>query len=321
MLLPLQLARRVLEIEAEAVQSLIDRLNDGFSRAVEMLHGCKGRVVTTGVGKSGYICQKIASTLSSTGTPAFFLHPTEAIHGDLGMLVSSDIVLVVSNSGETEEVVRLLPLIKRLGVKLISLCGSLDSTLARASDIVIDVSVKTEGCPLGLAPTASTTAALAMGDALAMALLDARGFTVEDFAARHPGGHLGKKLLRVKDLMHTGDELPRVYATTPMYEAIVEMSRKGFGATAVVDGQNKLIGIISDGDLRRLMQRLKDEALKVTAADAMTRTPITIARDELATKALNIMEERHITSLLIVDEEGKLEGLLHLHDLWRTQLF
>jgi arabinose-5-phosphate isomerase len=316
----IDLARKVLEVEAEAIRELLDRLNQDFERAVDIVYRCQGRVVTTGMGKSGIICQKIAATLSSSGTASYFLHPAEATHGDLGRLRGDDVVLALSNSGETEEIVCLLPLIKRLGIPLISLCGNLSSTLARASDVVLDVGIRAEACPLNLVPTASTTAALAMGDALAMALLVRRGFTQEEFAAIHPGGRLGRKLLRVRDLMHTGSQLPRVSPKTRMDEAILEMSRKGFGITTVVDEQNRLLGIITDGDLRRLMQRAGDQALAVIAAEVMTPNPRVIDRDEFATAALRIMEQYHITSLLIVDSEHRLEGLLHLHDLWRTEM-
>lgn len=316
----LELARRVLEVEAEAVRELGERLGQSFVDAVELLFCCRGRVVTMGIGKSGIICQKVSATLSSTGTPSLFIHPAEAIHGDIGMLAKGDVVLAISNSGETEELIRLLDFVKRVEIPLISFVGKLDSTLARASDVAINVGIKTEACPLGLAPTASTTAALAMGDALAMALLEKRGFGAEDFAELHPGGKLGLKLRRVGDLMHTGEQIPLVHGATPMSDAIIEMSRKGFGVTSVVDETGALIGVISDGDLRRLMQREGEKALATLARDAMTPHPRTIARDELATKALAIMERNHITSLLIVDGENRVEGLLHLHDLWRTQL-
>jgi arabinose-5-phosphate isomerase len=316
----IELARKVLEIEAEAISELLDRLNHDFERAVEIIYDCQGRVVTTGMGKSGIICQKIAATLSSSGTSSYFLHPAEATHGDLGRLRSNDVVLAISNSGETEELVRLLPLIKRLGAPLISLCGNINSTLARAADVVLDVGIRAEACPLGLVPTASTTAALAMGDALAMALLVKRGFTQEDFAAIHPGGQLGWRLLRVRDLMHTGSQLPHVLPQARMSDVILEMTRKGFGVTTVVDEENHLLGIITDGDLRRLIQRAGDHALAVTAIEAMTANPRLIDRDEFATAALRIMEQHHITSLLIVDKDNRLEGLLHLHDLWRTEM-
>lgn len=316
----LGLARRVLEVEAEAVRELGERLGQSFVDAVELLFRCQGRVVTMGIGKSGIICQKVAATLSSTGTPSLFLHPAEAIHGDIGMLAKGDVVLAISNSGETEELIRLLDFIKRVEIPLVSFVGKIDSTLARASDVAIDVGIKAEACPLGLAPTASTTAALAMGDALAMALLEKRGFGEEDFAVLHPGGRLGLKLLRVRDLMHTGQQIPMIDGSTPMSDALIEMSRKGFGVTSVVDENRKLIGIISDGDLRRLVQREGERSLSVLACDAMTANPRTIGRDELATKALAILERNHITSLLVVDSDHRPEGLLHLHDLWRTQL-
>ena len=317
----LDTARRVLEIEAKTLNELVDRLDQNFVRAVEILFACRGRVVVAGMGKSGLIGQKISATLSSTGTPSFFLHPSEALHGDLGRLVRHDVLLALSYSGETAEILQLLDTVKRLAIPLISLTGNLKSTLAQAGDAVIDVGIREEACPLGLAPTASTTAMLAMGDALAMALLEERGFDEADYAALHPGGEIGVKLRRVESVMHTGDQLPRVLPNTPMPEVIYEMSKKGLGHTAVTAGSNHLLGIISDGDLRRLFQREGNRALDLKAADAMTRNPVTIARHELATKALNLMEARKITSLLVVDAEGKLEGVVHIHDLWTTQMF
>jgi len=316
----LDTARRVLEIEAKTLNELVDRLDQNFVRAVEILFACRGRVVVAGMGKSGLIGQKISATLSSTGTPSFFLHPSEALHGDLGRLVRHDVLLALSYSGETAEILQLLDTVKRLAIPLISLTGNLKSTLAQAGDAVIDVGIREEACPLGLAPTASTTAMLAMGDALAMALLEERGFDEADYAALHPGGEIGVKLRRVESVMHTGDQLPRVLPNTPMPEVIYEMSKKGLGHTTVTAGSNHLLGIISDGDLRRLFQREGNRALDLKAADAMTRNPVTIARHELATKALNLMEARKITSLLVVDAEGKLEGVVHIHDLWTTQM-
>jgi arabinose-5-phosphate isomerase len=311
----------VLEVEARAVSDLVDRLDGSFEDAVRIIAECGGRVVTSGIGKSGIIAQKIAATLSSTGTPSLFLHPAEAIHGDIGMLIAGDVMIALSNSGETEELVRLLPVVKRLGVTLVSMVGRTASTLARESDVVLDVSIREEACPLGLAPTASTTAALAMGDALAMALVERRGFSAEQFAERHPGGHLGKKLLRVADLMHTGDRLPVVTVDTTVEEAIIVMTSKGFGTTSVVDAAGRLVGIITDGDLRRLLERRRTGALDARAAEAMTPNPRTIDRDALATAALDRMERHHITSLLVLDAERRPEGILHLHDLWRTELF
>ena len=317
----LETARKVLEIEARALGELVHRLDAGFVRAVEILLACQGRVVVTGMGKSGIVGQKISATLSSTGTPSFFLHPAEALHGDLGRLVRHDVLVALSYSGETEELLRLLDTVKRLGIPLISLTGSLQSTLAQASDVVIDVGIREEACPLGLAPTASTTAMLAMGDALAMALLERRGFNEEDYAALHPGGELGVKLRRVENVMHTGEQVPRVLPETPMPGVIYEMSKKGLGHTAVVDSSNRLLGVVSDGDLRRFLEREGNRALSLTAADCMTRSPVTIGRSELATKALNLMETRKITSLLVVDSAGALEGVVHIHDLWATQMF
>ena len=314
-------ARLVLDAEARAIRELIDRLDDSFERAVELVARSGGRVITSGIGKSGIICQKIASTLTSTGTPSIFMHPVEAIHGDLGMLVAGDVVVVVSNSGETEEIMRLVPYLKRLGAPLVAMVGRPGSSLAREADVVIDVSIREEACPLGLAPTCSTTAALAMGDALAMALIERRGFSAEQFAERHPGGNLGKRFLRVRDLMHAGERVPVVFEDAALADAIFEMTSKGFGATSVVDPDGRLSGIVTDGDLRRLLERRGREALGVTAADAMTPAPRTIDAEELAASALETMERHHITSLLIVDAEHRPVGILHLHDLWRTQLF
>jgi arabinose-5-phosphate isomerase len=313
-------AKKVLRIEAEAISDLIERIDDRFERAVELLYACRGRAVVTGMGKSGIICRKIAATLNSIGTPAVFLHPADAIHGDLGMIVAGDVVLALSNSGETAELIRLLEALKRLGISLISMVGQPDSTLARYSDVVLDVSIKQEACPLGLAPTASTTAALAMGDALAMALSQRRGFKEEDFANLHPGGKLGKRLMRVENLMHTGKELPSVSLLTPMRDVIHEISRKGLGVTAVVENDGKIAGIITDGDLRRLFGR-DENALQKTAGDCMHTHPALIHRDALAAAALQVMEERRITCLLVASSEGQLEGLLHLHSLWRIDMF
>ncbi len=315
--------RRVLRIEADAILALISRLDDpsvssGFVRAVEILHDCRGRVALTGMGKSGSVAQKIASTLASTGTPAFFLHPAEGGHGDLGMLVRGDVVLAVSNSGETDELIELLPAIKRLGLKLIALVGDPSSTLARQSDVAIDVSVAEEACRMVFAPTASTTAALAMGDALAVALLEERGFTEEDFAILHPAGSLGRRLLwRVLDLMHVGEQLPVVSQEALMREAVAEISQKKFGMTAVVDGAGRLTGIITDGDLRRALQKGVD-LLHRRVKECMTAGPKTIDREALAAKALEMMERHAITSLLIVDVEGRPEGVIHLHDLLKA---
>ncbi len=317
----LETARKVLEIEAKTLNDLIARLDEKFMRAVDLLISCRGRVVVAGMGKSGLVGQKISATLSSTGTPSFFLHPAEALHGDLGRLVRQDVLLALSYSGETEELLRLLDTVKRLDIPLISLVGNCASTLAQASDAVIDVGVHQEACPLGLAPTASTTAMLAMGDALAMAVLEKRGFNEEDYAALHPGGGLGVRLRRVEHVMHTDEQMPTVGPDAPMPGVIYEMSRKGLGHTAVVAKGGRLLGIISDGDLRRVLEKEGNRALSLTAQDCMTPSPVTIHRKELATKALGLMESRKITSLLVVDAAGKLEGVVHIHDLWTTQMF
>ncbi len=317
----LETARKVLEIEAKALSELVERLDASFERAADILLDCRGRVVVTGMGKSGIVGQKISATLSSTGTPSFFLHPAEALHGDLGRLVRKDAVLALSYSGETEELLRLLETIKRLALPLITLTGGLSSTLAQASEVVIDVGIRQEACPLGLAPTASTTAMLAMGDALAMALLEKRGFKEDDYAALHPGGGLGVRLKRVENVMHTGAQMPRVAPQTPVSDVIYEVSKKGLGHAAVTGEDERLVGFISDGDLRRFFQREGNRALSLTAADCMTRSPVTISRKELATRALNLMESRKITSLPVVDEAGRLEGVVHIHDLWTTQMF
>jgi arabinose-5-phosphate isomerase len=313
-------AKRVLEVEAAAILGLIPHLDQSFVDAVELIAVCRGRVVTMGVGKSGIICKKISATLASTGTPSFFMHPTEAIHGDLGMLVAGDVVLAISNSGETEELVRLLPSIKRLGVEIIAITGKPSSTLARAADHHLSAAISEEACPLGLAPTASTTATLALGDALAMALLVRRGFKEEDFGYLHPGGKLGKRFLRVRELMHRGDDVPMVRENAVLREYVYEMSRKGFGITAVVDDEGQLQGVISDGDIRRMLEH-EDDVIRRTAGESMKRSPITIGGHELASAALQIMEERKITSLFIVDETGRVEGIIHIHDLWGLQLF
>lgn len=317
----LETARKVLEIEAQTLREMVARLDEGFVRAVDLLIGCQGRVVVAGMGKSGLVGQKISATLSSTGTPSFFLHPAEAIHGDLGRLVRQDVLVALSYSGETEELLRLLDTVKRLDIPLISLVGNRASTLAQASDVVIDVGVHQEACPLGLAPTASTTAMLAMGDALAMAVLEKRGFNEEDYAALHPGGGLGVRLRRVENVMHTGEQAPTVGPDAPMPDVIYEMSRKGLGHTAVVTKEARLLGIISDGDLRRVLEKEGSRALSLTARDCMTPSPVTIPPKELATKALSLMENRKITSLLVVDAAGKLVGVVHIHDLWTTQMF
>jgi len=313
-------ARRVLEVESAAILGLIEHLDRNFVDVVELINSSNGRVVTMGLGKSGIICKKISATLASTGTPSFFLHPAEAIHGDLGMIVRGDVVLAISNSGETEELVRLLPSIKRIGAEIVAMTGNPSSTLARTADYHLSAAISREACPLGLAPTASTTATLALGDALAMALLLRKGFKEEDFAFLHPGGKLGKRFLRVHDLMHSGDQVPMVSVDTSMHDVIYEMSKKGFGIAAVVNAHRVLEGVVSDGDLRRLLQK-DEQILKKTAADCMKRNPVTIDGSELASAALQIMEQRKITSLFITDGDGRVEGIIHLHDLWGLELF
>jgi len=317
--LDMGLARKVLQTEAAAILALVDRLDGTFERAVTLLLECRGRVIVTGIGKSGIICQKIAATFSSTGTPAHFLHPAEAVHGDLGVLQSDDVVLALSYSGETEELLRLLETIKRLGARMIAITGDCRSSLGKAADVTLDCRVSEEACPLNLVPTASTTAALALGDALAMTLLVAKGFKQEDFASLHPGGKLGKTLMRVEQLMYGGDQRPVVRVDTPMPEIIYEMSSKGLGMSCVVDDARHLLGIITDGDLRRHMSN-GTNILSRHAADVMTRRPVTIAPDMLATQALHVLEQRKITSLVVVDVANVVQGVVHLHDLWRTQM-
>jgi arabinose-5-phosphate isomerase len=355
----------VVRIEAEALRALADRIGGpmalAFQRAVDLMFSCAGRVVVTGMGKSGLIARKIAATLSSTGTPALYLHPVEALHGDLGMVVRGDVVLALSASGETEEILALLATVKRLQVPLITMTGdeiwggasdgavaetksggtskttskatskttstapgksarsTRTSTLAAAADVALDCSIAEEACSLGLAPTASTTTMLALGDALAVTLSEKRGFKEEDFANLHPGGKLGKKLARVEALMHSGDALPRVSPKTKMPDVIYEMSRKKLGVTAVVEG-GRLVGVVSDGDLRRLLEKRGKDVLDLTAGEAMTRDPKTIRPEEFAATALAVMEKKKITSLMVVDEGGKLYGIVHLHDLWSTEL-
>jgi arabinose-5-phosphate isomerase len=314
----LDLARRVLRTEASAILSLVDRVDAEFDRAVQLLFDCRGRVVVTGMGKSGIICRKIAATLSSTGTAAFFLHPAEAIHGDLGALRDDDVVLAMSYSGETDELIRLLESLRRIGAKLVVLTGNPLSTLARAADVTLNCGIAEEACPINLAPTASTTAALALGDALAMALSVRKGFREEDFASLHPGGKLGRRLMRVEHAMHAGADAPIVRTTTLMPEVFHEMSSKRLGMTCVVDDDGRLMGVFTDGDLRRLMGREAD-VLGLAAGQVMNRRPITIDRQLLAVEALRIMETRKITSIVVVDGSGRVEGVVHLHDLWRTQ--
>lgn len=315
----LKRARSVLDTEAQGILSLVERLDENFVKAVELLHRCKGKVVVTGLGKSGLIGRKIAATLSSTGTPSFFLHASEGIHGDLGMIMKGDVVLAVSNSGETDELLKLLPILKRLDVKLILMTGNAKSTLSRAADVILNAAVKQEACPMGLSPTASTTAALALGDALAVTLLEMKGFKEEDFALLHPGGALGKKLLlRVEDLMHRNKEVPVVHEDTPMKETLLEITSKRLGVTAVVDGQGNLVGVITDGDLRRALESQKD-IFRLKAKDLMTRNPKTIPADALAARAVTVMEEHSITSLFILEDGGrKPSGVVHLHDLLKA---
>jgi len=313
-------ARKVLEIEAHAILGLVPRVGESYDRAVEILHGCAGRVVVSGMGKSGLIGQKISATLSSTGTPSLCLHPAEATHGDLGRIVKGDVLLAISYSGETEEMLALIPWMRRLGSPVVAMTGNPLSALAHAADVNLDVSIAKEACPFGLAPTASTTAALAMGDALAMGLLERRGFTIEDFAVLHPGGRIGKKLVRVEDVMQAGDLAPRVRPDAPMREVLFEMTKKRLGMTTVVDAAGTLLGMISDGDLRRHMERDGYALLDQTAGQCMTSGPLTVRRRDLATAALAVMEDRKITSLPVVDAAGVVEGVVHLHDLWKTEM-
>jgi len=323
-------AASVVRIEAEALQRLAARLEGpmsaGLERALDLLQSCTGRVVVTGMGKSGLIARKIAATLSSTGTPALFLHPAEALHGDLGMVTRGDLVVALSASGETAEILELLPTIKRLGVPLISFTGDQLfppngnlSTLAQAADVALDCSIDKEACVLGLAPTASTTTMLALGDAMAVALSQRRGFREEDFADLHPGGKLGKRLARIGTLMHTGSEIPRVSAATRMADVIFEMSSKKLGVTTVCEG-DRLVGIISDGDLRRLLEHRGKDVLDLTAGECMTRNPRTVSADTFAAQALDLMEQKKITSLVVVGPDDHIEGIVHLHDLWGTEL-
>ncbi len=314
----LELARQVLSIEAKAIEALIVRLDQSFPRAVELILQARGRVVVSGMGKSGHVARKIASTMASTGTPAFFVHPGEASHGDLGMITAHDVLIALSNSGESPELLAIVPTVKRRGAKVIAVTGNPKSSLAREADIHLDAGVEQEACPLGLAPTASTTAALALGDALAIALLDARGFGEEDFARSHPGGALGRRLLvHVRDLMHQGDGLPKVLHTALLTEALLEMTRKGLGMTAVVDEEDRLLGIYTDGDLRRTLDKTADiRALRV--ADVMTRNPHTVEADKLAVEAVQQMEQYKINGILVTDGNHRLIGALNMHDLLRA---
>jgi len=316
----LETARRVLRIEAQAIQDVLARLDASFEKAVDLLFACKGRVVVSGMGKSGLIARKISATLSSTGTPSFFLHPAEALHGDLGMLARGDAMLAVSYGGETEELIRLLEAFKRLEMPLVTLTGKVQSTLAEASEVVLDVSVKEEACSLNLAPTASTTVAMAIGDALAVSLLERRDFRHDDFAALHPAGSLGKRLLRVDKVMHAGDALPKISPQTPMPQAFHEMSAKKLGMTTIVNADGTLAGILTDGDLRRLMEKHGGATLSMTAAQCLNPNPQTVKPSILASEALTLMEKRRITSVVVVDDSRHVLGVVHLHDLWGLQL-
>ena len=317
----IQTGRNVLEIESEAVRKLASRLDDHFAEAIDLLSQASSRVIVMGMGKSGIVGRKIAATLSSCGTPALFIHPAEAGHGDLGMIVKQDILIIISYSGDTREIVDLLEFVKRIGVKLICITGNKASKLAEYSDIVLEAWVEKEAGPSGMIPTASSTAALALGDALAIALMGKKGFSEQDFAFVHPKGQAGKKLLKIKTLMHKGRQVPAVGPETPMKEVIKEISEKKLGMTCVLDQKNRLTGIITDGDLRRMLQKFGNAFLEKSARDCMTAYPVTIDKEDLATKALNLMEERKITSLVVTNTEGGVEGLIHLHDLWRTEMF
>ena len=313
----LTLARKVLQTEAAAVLALVDRVDQRFAQAVTLICQCKGRVIVTGMGKSGIVCRKLAATFASTGTPAFFLHPAEAVHGDLGVIQADDVVIAMSYSGETEELTRVLETLKRIGAPLIAFTGDVKSTLAQAANVALDCSVSEEACPMNLVPTASTTAALALGDALAMSVLVEKGFKPEDFANLHPGGKLGKKLKRVEQLMSAGDALPVVQLHAAMRDVIYEMSRKKLGMTTVVEKDGRLAGIITDGDLRRKMATTPN-ILDLAARDVMTINPVAIPHTTLAVEALALMEQRKITSIVVIDAERRVEGVVHLHDLWKT---
>ena len=312
-------AKEVLKIESDAIKALIARIDDRFVKTVDLLDKCKGRVVITGVGKSGIIGKKISATLASIGVPSIFLHAADGVHGDIGMITKNDMVIAISNSGESEEILNLLPTIKRFNVTLVSMTGNVNSTLAQKSDIVLNISVKEEACPLGLIPTASTTATLAFGDALAIALLDKRGFKEEDFAVLHPGGSLGKKLLtQVDDLMHIGSKIPTINKNSPLKDVIMEISSKKLGVAIVVDQDDKVLGIVTDGDLRRLMEKMKKDIFKTTAEEMMTANPKTIEKHALAARALQIMEKYSITSLIITNGNKSPTGIIHLHDILKA---
>jgi arabinose-5-phosphate isomerase len=314
----IDVAKKVLRIESEAVAALSDKLDSNFEKAVKLLFERKGRVVVTGMGKSGLVGKKIAATLASTGTPAFFLHPAEAGHGDLGMVTERDVIIAISNSGETAELTGLVPFLKRFGIKLLSMTGNPRSTLAKLSDVTLDISVQEEACPMGIVPTASTTATMAMGDALAVALLNKRGFKEEDFAFFHPGGSIGKKLfVKVKDLMHTGERLPKVPLDTPVSKAVIEMSSKRLGHAIVLNKDGTVAGVVTDGDVRRGLEKWGGRLFRLPAGKVMTKNPKTISGEELAAKALSIMDAHSITALLIADDRGRPVGIVHLHDILR----
>jgi arabinose-5-phosphate isomerase len=316
----LELAKQVLAIEAEAIQGLAARLGQSFLEAVTLLLNCKGRVVVSGIGKSGHIARKIASTMASTGTPAYFVHPAEASHGDLGMITRDDVLIALSNSGESEELLTIVPLVKRQGAHLIAITGNADSSLAQEADVHLDAHVDKEACPLNLAPTASTTAALALGDALAVALLDAKGFGAEDFARSHPGGSLGRRLLtHVRDVMRTGDNVPSIPESASFSDAVLEMSKKRMGMTAVLDAAGRVTGIFTDGDLRRAVERV-DNIKSARITDIMTRNPRTIGAEKLAVEAVEVMERHKMNQMLVVSAEGKLTGALNMHDLFRAKV-
>jgi arabinose-5-phosphate isomerase len=313
----LESARKVLRIEGDSIEALRSRLGEEFVVAVDLLKTCRGRIVFAGMGKSGLVCRKIAATFASTGTPSLFLHPAEGGHGDLGMLAKGDVLVAVSNSGETQELIRLLPAVKRLGIPIISMTGGATSTLAARADIVLDISVTEEACPLNLAPTASTTVTIALGDALAVALLEARGFTEDDFALFHPVGALGRRLLTISEIMHVGEEIPRVDLGTTMKEALFEITSKQLGFTTVQDGDDMLLGIITDGDLRRSLERGSDP-LSLTAGEVMTHSPKVLNADALAAKALQLMESNKITNLVILGNDNRVAGVIHMHDILKA---
>jgi len=316
----LALARDVLEIEADAVRAVRDRIDESFVAAIDLLLSCRGRVVVSGIGKSGHVARKLAATLASTGTPAFFVHPAEASHGDLGMIAADDVFIALSNSGESEELVAILPLVKRIGAKLIAMTGRPESSLARLADVHLNAGVEKEACPLNLAPTASTTAALALGDALAVAVLDARGFGADDFARSHPGGALGRRLLTyVRDVMRTGDQLPKVPTAATVRDALFQLTAKRMGMTAIVDDHDRVAGIFTDGDLRRVLERTGDFR-ELPIADVMTRSPRAIGADRLAVEAVELMERHRINQMLVIDEAGKLIGALNMHDLFSKKV-